>query len=171
MFIKVNIHLLKNRVIKHKDTSGVRCHLYTWSRWNPPIKNKMGMRTLFSRRGLHPRLQAIKLLDSLTQSTPNFVSSHPTSTPPSHHQRLMCIDLLGVGRLRCCLHLMLQQLLLKVGDHLRPLLNLGILRLHVVLKVDDSVGVDIHLLTGDVEQHMCVVPSMLGVTRVTVNLL
>jgi hypothetical protein len=46
----------------------------------------MGMRTLFSRRGSHPRLQAIKLLASLTQSTQNFVSSHPTSTRPSPHQ-------------------------------------------------------------------------------------
>jgi hypothetical protein len=27
----------------------------------------------------------------------------------------------------------------------RPLLKLGVLRLHVVLKVDDSVGTDIHL--------------------------
>jgi hypothetical protein len=64
-----------------------------------------------------------------------------------------------------------QQLLLKVGDHLPPLLMLGILRLHVVLKVDDSVGTDIHLLMSDVEQHTGVVPSMLDVTKVTVNLL
>jgi hypothetical protein len=62
-------------------------------------------------------------------------------------------------------------LLLKVGDHLRPLLKLDILRLHVVLKVDDSVGTDIHRLTSDVEQHMGVVPSMLDVTKATVNLL
>jgi hypothetical protein len=41
----------------------------------------------------------------------------------------------------------------------------------VVLKVDDSVGTDIHLLTSDVEQHMGVVASMLGVTKVMVNLL
>jgi hypothetical protein len=40
-------------------------------------------------------------------------------------------------------------LLLKVGDHLRPLLKLGILHLHMVLKMDDSVGMDIHLLTSD----------------------
>jgi hypothetical protein len=41
----------------------------------------------------------------------------------------------------------------------------------VVLKVDDPVGTDIHLLTSDVEQHTGVVPSMLGVTKMTVNLL
>jgi hypothetical protein len=62
-------------------------------------------------------------------------------------------------------------LLLEVGDHLCPLLKLGIQCLHVVLKVDDCVGTDIHLLTGDVKQHTSVVPSMLGVTKVTINLL
>ncbi len=33
---------------------------------DPAYQNKMGTRTLFSRRGSHPRLQAIKLLASLT---------------------------------------------------------------------------------------------------------
>jgi hypothetical protein len=56
-------------------------------RWNPPNKNKMGPRTLFSRHGSHPRLQAIKLLASLTLSTQNFISPHPTSVRPSPHQR------------------------------------------------------------------------------------
>jgi hypothetical protein len=60
---------------------------------------------------------------------------------------------------------------LKVGDHLRPLLNLGILHLHVVLKVDNLMGTGLHLLTGDVEQHTGVVPSMLDVTKAMVNLL
>jgi hypothetical protein len=41
----------------------------------------------------------------------------------------------------------------------------------VVLKVDDPVGTDIHLLTSDVEQHTGVVPSMLGATKAMVNLL
>jgi hypothetical protein len=62
-------------------------------------------------------------------------------------------------------------LLLEVGDHLRPLLKLGVLRLHVVLKVDDSVGTDIRLLMSDVEQNMGVVRSMLSATKVTVSLL
>jgi hypothetical protein len=61
--------------------------------------------------------------------------------------------------------------LLEVGDHLRALLKLGILCLHVVLKVDNPVGTGLDLLTGDVEQHAGVVPSMLGVTKATVNLL
>jgi hypothetical protein len=81
------------------------------------------------------------------------------------------INLLGVGRLGWCLHLKLQQLLLKVGDRLCPLLKLDVLYLHVVLKVDNPVGIGLHLLMSDVEQHTGVVPSMLGVTKVTVNLL
>jgi hypothetical protein len=60
-------------------------------------------------------------------------------------------------------------MLLEVGNHLRPLLKLDILRLHVVLKVDDPVGMDIHHLTGDVEQHTGVVPSTLGLTKMTVS--
>ncbi len=48
---------------------------------------------------------------------------------------------------------------------------LSILHLHVVLKVDNPVGMGLHLLTGNVEQHTGVVPSMLGVTKATVNLL
>jgi hypothetical protein len=49
------------------------------------------------------------------------------------------------------MHLKLQQLLLKVGDPLHPLLKLGVLHLHVVLKVDNLVGTGLHLLPGDVE--------------------
>jgi hypothetical protein len=53
---------------------------------NPPIKNKRGTRSLLSRLGLHLRLQAIKLLASLTyllkrikgQSLP-----HPTTPRPT----------------------------------------------------------------------------------------
>jgi hypothetical protein len=41
----------------------------------------------------------------------------------------------------------------------------------VVLKVDNPVGMGLHLLTGDVEQHTGVVPTMLDVIKVTVNLL
>jgi hypothetical protein len=40
-----------------------------------------------------------------------------------------------------------------------------------ILKVDDPLATDIHLLTGDVEQHAGVVPSMLDVTKTIVNLL
>jgi hypothetical protein len=69
------------------------------------------------------------------------------------------------------LHLKLQQLLFKVGDHLHPLLNLSVLHLHVVLKVDNPVGTGLHLLPGDVEQHTGMVSSMLGVTQAMVNLM
>jgi hypothetical protein len=76
-----------------------------------------------------------------------------------------------VDRLGWCLDLKLRQLLLEVSNHLRPLLKLSILRLHVVLKVDNPMGMDLHLLLGDVEQHTGVVSSMLGVTKGTVNLM
>jgi hypothetical protein len=69
------------------------------------------------------------------------------------------------------LHLKLQQLLLKVGSSFRPLLKFGVLHLHVALKVDNPVGTGLHLLTGDVEQHTGVVPSMLAITKATINLL
>jgi hypothetical protein len=39
----------------------------------------------------------------------------------------------------------------------------------VVLKVDDPMGMNIHLLTSDVEQHMDVVPPMLGLTKSMVS--
>jgi hypothetical protein len=47
--------------------------------------------------------------------------------------------------------LKLQQLLLKVGDRLRPLLKLSVLHIDKVLKVDNPVGTGLHLLTGNVE--------------------
>jgi hypothetical protein len=51
------------------------------------------------------------------------------------------------------------------------LLKLSVLHLHVVLKVDNPIGTGLHLLTGDIEQHTGVGPSMLSVTKVMVNLL
>jgi hypothetical protein len=45
---------------------------------------------------------------------------------------------------------MVQKLLVQVGDCLCPLLKLGVLHLNGVLKVDDPVGIDIHLLLSDV---------------------
>jgi hypothetical protein len=76
-----------------------------------------------------------------------------------------------VDKLGWCLHLKLQQLLLEVSDHLHPLLKLSVVRLHMVLKVDNPMGMGLQLLTGDVEQHAGVVQSMLGVTKAMVNLL
>jgi hypothetical protein len=37
--------------------------------------------------------------------------------------------------------------------------------------VDNLVGMGLHLLASDVEQHTGMVPSMLGITKATVNLL
>jgi hypothetical protein len=68
-----------------------------------------------------------------------------------------------------CRPLQLQKLLLEVEDRLHPLLKLGVLCLHVVLKVHDPMGTSIHLLTSDVEQHTGVVPPMLGITKLTVS--
>jgi hypothetical protein len=59
--------------------------------------------------------------------------------------------------------------LLEVGDRLRPLLKLAVMRLNGMLKVNDPVGTDIHLLASDVEQLMGVVPPMLGLTKLTIS--
>jgi hypothetical protein len=48
------------------------------------------------------------------------------------------------------------------------LLKLSLLHLKCVLKVDDPVGTDIHLLPCDVEQLTGVVPPMLGLTKSTI---
>jgi hypothetical protein len=74
-----------------------------------------------------------------------------------------------VDGLRWYLPLKLQKLLLKVGDRLCPLLKLDALRLIGVLKVDDPVGTNIHLLTSDVKQHTGVVPPTLGLTKAMVS--
>jgi hypothetical protein len=68
-----------------------------------------------------------------------------------------------------CRPLQQQKLLLEVGDHLHPLLKFSILCLHMVLNEDDRVGMGIHLLTSDVEQHISIVPLMLGLTKLTVS--
>jgi hypothetical protein len=60
-------------------------------------------------------------------------------------------------------------LLLEVSHRLRPLLKLSVLRLHIVLKVDNPVGTNMHLLTSDVEQLTGVVPPMLGLTKSMVS--
>jgi hypothetical protein len=59
--------------------------------------------------------------------------------------------------------------LLEVGDHLRPLLKFGVMCLNGVLKVDDPMGTDIHLLASDVEQLTGVVAPMLDLTKLTVS--
>jgi hypothetical protein len=57
----------------------------------------------------------------------------------------------------------------RLTYRLCPLLKLGILRLHVVLKVDDPVGMSIHLLMSDVKQNTGVVSPMLGLTKSMVS--
>jgi hypothetical protein len=74
-----------------------------------------------------------------------------------------------VDRLGWCLPLKLKKLLLVVEDRLHPLLKFSVLHLNGMLKVDDPVGTDIHLLTRDVEQLTGVVPPMLGLTKLTVS--
>jgi hypothetical protein len=54
---------------------------------NPPIKSKRSTGALFSCYGLHPRLQAIKLLASLTYPL-KITKGHPLpnlDTPPNLH--------------------------------------------------------------------------------------
>jgi hypothetical protein len=43
--------------------------------------------------------------------------------------------------------------------------------LHVLLKADNAVGMCLHLLMGDVERHVGVVPSVLGIIKAIVNLI
>jgi hypothetical protein len=74
-----------------------------------------------------------------------------------------------VDRLGWCLPLKPQKLLLEVDDRLCPLLKLDTLCLVGVLKVDDPMGMDIHLLTSDVKQHMGIVPPTLGLTKMTIS--
>jgi hypothetical protein len=79
------------------------------------------------------------------------------------------IDLLVVHGCGWYRLLQLQKLLLEVGDHLHPCLKLSLLHLEGMLKVDDPVGTDIHLLPSDVEQLTDVVPPILGLTKSTVS--
>jgi hypothetical protein len=60
-------------------------------------------------------------------------------------------------------------LLLEIGDRLYHLLKLSVLRLHVVFKVDNPMGMDIHLLASDVKQLTGVVPPILGLTKSTIS--
>jgi hypothetical protein len=61
------------------------------------------------------------------------------------------------------------KVLLKVDNCLCPLLKLGTLHLDGVLKLDDPVGTDIHLMTCDVEELTVVVPPMLGLTKTMIR--
>jgi hypothetical protein len=82
---------------------------------------------LFSRHGLHPRLQAIKLLASLT---------YP----------------LKITKGQCGWHLELEhlELLLESGDRRCPLLKLEVLLLDGMLEMYNHMGAGVHLLTSEV---------------------
>jgi hypothetical protein len=121
---------------------------------NPSNQKQKGTRTLFSRHGLYPRLQAIKLLASLTyplkrtkgQPTPHPITSHDLVLIDIRHN----VGLGGVCGCEWCLKLQHLMLLLKGGNHYFPLLELEFLLLIGVLTVYDRMGVTVHLLTSDV---------------------
>jgi hypothetical protein len=93
-----------------------RCHMtfVQVAEHNPPIKNKRGMRTLFSCHGLHLRLPGIKLLVSLTY--PLKITKGQTTQHPETSQNLLLIDIRHNVRLSGW-HLKLKRLnlLLKGG--------------------------------------------------------
>jgi hypothetical protein len=60
------------------------------------------------------------------------------------------------------------ELLLKVGDCHSPLLELEVLLLHSMLKVDDHVGANVHLLIGAVQLLVGLVPPMLVLSEVAI---
>jgi hypothetical protein len=71
--------------------------------------------------------------------------------------------------LQWSLLLQLQKLLLEVGDSLRPLLKLGVLRLDGVLRMYDRVGTGVYLLMCNVEMPMDEVSPMLSLTKTVVH--
>jgi hypothetical protein len=107
---------------------------------------------LVSCHGLHLRLQATKLLASLTYPLKITKVSPPCLLNMSYHLLLINIRLC-VGLSGCCMrcgcgrHL---KLLLKIGDHRCPLLELEVLLLDMVLKVYDPVRALIHHLVSSV---------------------
>jgi hypothetical protein len=106
---------------------------------------------MFPCHGLHPRLQAIKLLASLTY--PLKIIKGQTMPHPDTSHNLHLIDIRhGVGLNSGCYggrwHLKLKHLnlQLKRGNHRCPLLKLKLLLLVGVLEVYDRVSALIHKL-------------------------
>jgi hypothetical protein len=129
----------------------------------------MGTRTLFSRRGSHPRLQAINLPASLTHST-----QKDTTPPPQPHEtynssmpNMALISTVSSGAggtsscnsRSCCSRLMV----------VSTLSSSCVLHLNGVLEVQDRVGTSVHLLTCKVELLMGEVSPMLGLTKAAVH--
>jgi hypothetical protein len=114
-----------------------------------PAYKKRGTGTLFYHNVLHPRLEAIKLLASLTYP-PTITKCQPTPHPNTsrdllpinirHHVTLS-------GGCGCGWRL---KLLLESGNHHCPLLELEVMHLNDVLEVHNHVGTGVHLLKGKV---------------------
>jgi hypothetical protein len=70
-----------------------RCHMtfVQVAEHNPPTKNKRSTRTLLPCHGLHPRLQAIKLLASLTYSLK--ITKGQTMPHPDTFHNLHLVDI------------------------------------------------------------------------------
>jgi hypothetical protein len=58
---------------------------------------------------------------------------------------------------------------LEVGDDLRPLLKLGILRLDGILKINDHVGAGVHRLTCEVDLLLGVDQPVLDLAKAAVR--
>jgi hypothetical protein len=133
------------------------------------------METLFSHHRLQSRLQAIKLLISLTY--PLKTTKHQSISSPTTHHDLLLVDIqhdIGLsGVYRCEGHLKLQhlKLLLNGGDHYNPLVELEILLLIGALKVHDRVGALIYHFMSGIKVLTSVVPLTLNLTEETVRYL
>jgi hypothetical protein len=123
----------------------------------PAYQKQKGMRTLFSRHGLHLRLQATKLFASITYPLKITKVNPPCLSNKSHHLLLvnirLCVRLSECcRRCGCGWHLKLNylKLLLEIGDHHCPLLKLEVLLLNLVLEVYDHVRALVQHLTSGV---------------------
>jgi hypothetical protein len=127
-----------------------RCHMtfVQMAEHNPPTKNKRSTRTLFSHHGLHPRLQATKLLVILTY--PIKITKGQTTLHLDTSHNLLLVDIrhniVLSGCCGCRRHLKLNHLnmLLKGGDHRCPLLKLEVPLLIGMLQVYYRVGTLVH---------------------------
>jgi hypothetical protein len=110
---------------------------------------------MFSRHGLRPRLQAIKLLASITYPLKIIkgpltyaTMPHPDTSPNLHLINIQHGVGVNSGCCGCRWHLKLKHLnlLLKRGNHCCPLLMLKVLLLVGVLEVYDHVSALVHQL-------------------------
>jgi hypothetical protein len=128
--------------------------LYKWPNGTHLTKTKGAAETLFSHHGLDPRLQAIKLLASLTYPL-KITKDQPTLHPNMSHDLLLidirhCIGLIRSLRCRWCLKLHHLKLLLESGDRHCPLLEFEVLLLNGRLEVYNHVCAGVHYLADEV---------------------